>query len=185
MNQNRMLLDPLCSLQRQKHFVELVLYYQPGRTMIKPYLHGLDGRELTRAEWQQFVALVDAWYRRLPITDQELIDGNMEWEQVRPDRRSRKRTKTKDRQKDGWIYVLKGDRFYKIGQAVRVDNRVTQIEPALPFPVEVVHSFPTDNMDNAERELHRQFADKQIHGEWFALDDADLEYIKSLATKEE
>jgi hypothetical protein len=52
----------------------------------------------------------------------------------------------------------------------------------LPFEVEYVCLIKTDDMYALEKQLQREYSDKNIKGEWFALSPADVEYIKGLAT---
>lgn len=85
----------------------------------------------------------------------------------------------------GYIYVLKAGPYYKIGKAGHISKRLATIEPALPFPVEVVHTIYNNNARALEAELHQRFDDKRTNGEWFELTAADLEYIRSIQPDEE
>lgn len=51
----------------------------------------------------------------------------------------------------------------------------------LPFEVEFECLIKTLDMYSTEKELHEKFASKHVNGEWFNLDDNDVQYIKSLA----
>lgn len=85
---------------------------------------------------------------------------------------------------NGYVYLLRGEGVYKIGRAKRVDKRVTQFSPKLPFDAKVIHTIPcygsTYAMHQAETRLHTKFAGKRKRGEWFTLTDGDVEYIKTL-----
>jgi hypothetical protein len=80
----------------------------------------------------------------------------------------------------GHVYLIRSGNTYKIGKAKNVDFRVTSISPVLPYPVELIHSIELDGYDTLESELHQRFAGKRLNGEWFSLDDADVEYIKGI-----
>lgn len=82
--------------------------------------------------------------------------------------------------KVGFIYILYGGGYYKIGLTNDIDRRLAQISPALPFTVELVHTIKTDDMVRIEHFLHEKFADKRANGEWFSLSDDDIEWLKQL-----
>jgi len=136
---------------------------------------------LTWAEWRQAVELVEIWYGS--VTDEHIAAHNETWlgqQYAKAGSQFRTAPKTKKQSTNGWIYILKGDRYYKIGRSVNPYTRVEQFAPLLPFPVEIVHTFVVEDMHTAEKDLHERFADKRTNGEWFALDEADLEWVKSL-----
>lgn len=80
----------------------------------------------------------------------------------------------------GYVYVLKCGDHYKIGQSKRPRKRLTQLRTGSPHPIEVVHTLRTAHFRAIERTLHVKFRDKRGTGEWFALSDEDIEYIKSI-----
>lgn len=104
---------------------------------------------------------------------QEILGELDEW--VRKGRK--KEAKRKPR--PGFIYLLCGAGYYKIGLSKNVDKRITKIAPKMPFEVELVHTIETDDMEKAERFLHEKFADKRTKGEWFELDEADMAWIRA------
>jgi len=38
-----------------------------------------------------------------------------------------------------------------------------------------------ENVEQVEKEIHRRFQAKRVKGEWFELNEADVEYIRRLA----
>lgn len=82
----------------------------------------------------------------------------------------------------GWIYVIRerSDGHYKIGKAKDAELRTATFEVKLPFKIEPVCKIPAANRHQLERELHDMFADRRVGGEWFALEDADVAFLKSL-----
>lgn len=83
----------------------------------------------------------------------------------------------------GWIYVIKSpDGLYKIGKTKRKpDERLSEFIPKLPFDTEIVCLIQAENHSGFEAGLHQKFADKRVRGEWFRLDEKDIEYLKGLA----
>lgn len=85
------------------------------------------------------------------------------------------------RKRKGAIYLLEGQKgVYKIGKSVDLTNRAKWFGLKLPFPVTLVHHFESSDYTAAEIELHKRFETKRINGEWFALSDEDVAYIKGL-----
>lgn len=83
----------------------------------------------------------------------------------------------------GYVYLLNeiNGAHYKIGHTKNPKDRLRTFAVKLPYRVEFDVLIPTDNMQALEAQLHSHFADKRIDGEWFALEPADIAYIKSLA----
>lgn len=81
----------------------------------------------------------------------------------------------------GFVYVIYIDsgleKIYKIGMAKRFDARFDQHQCASPFDICVAVCYFTGSMRVEEKTLHAMFADKRMRGEWFKLEDADLDLI--------
>lgn len=82
----------------------------------------------------------------------------------------------------GFIYVLEevNHRWYKIGKTKNLASRVSSLTIQLPFPVTMLHSIATDNMVFAEAYLHKHFAAKRLNGEWFQLDQDDVNWLRAI-----
>lgn len=85
-----------------------------------------------------------------------------------------------EQDRSGYIYLIKLLDYYKIGRSKNVSKRLTTMSVKLPFDLELLHAFPANDMYEAEFHLHLQFADKRGKGEWFRLNNLDVEYIASL-----
>jgi hypothetical protein len=53
-----------------------------------------------------------------------------------------------------------------------------------PFETELIHALQVADVYSAEKRLHSKFADKRVNGEWFELDETDIEYIKGLGAQD-
>lgn len=97
------------------------------------------------------------------------------------DQPKRKRRKEKD--KPGKIYVIRGEGgLCKIGKTTRpISDRLVEYSPKLPFETTLLCSFPVPDIDLFEAELHENFSDKHVRGEWFDLNAEDLEYFTEMA----
>jgi hypothetical protein len=70
--------------------------------------------------------------------------------------------------------------YFKIGKTNNPSRRMYDFGVLLPMQVKVIHVIPCQNMSRLEAELHRQYRDQRINGEWFALSPDDIAYIKQL-----
>jgi hypothetical protein len=87
----------------------------------------------------------------------------------------------------GYIYVMRlhtSDNAYecpyKIGQSVRPSARQGQLGIVMPYQLSILHVFPADDMDAAEREMHTTPTDQRMQGEWFHFDRDYLETILAI-----
>jgi Meiotically Up-regulated Gene 113 (MUG113) protein len=89
-------------------------------------------------------------------------------------------TRNKTRRPDlaGYVYILKGDRYYKIGRTADIQQRLTPMTVKAPFPLEVVVLMPSQDMAHTEKSLHIRFAEKHRRGEWYDLTEDDLTLIR-------
>lgn len=85
---------------------------------------------------------------------------------------------TAEELRDGFVYMLKLGKHYKIGMTVDVPRRHRQVALELPEKPNVVHSIRTDDPKGIEDYWHRRFSHKQTNGEWFALDPKDVKAFK-------
>ncbi len=81
---------------------------------------------------------------------------------------------------EGVVYLLRAGPYFKISKSVSFEKRLNQIKLQFPDPVEVVHTIRAANPSQSESYWHRHFAAKRRNGEWFLLNDADVEEFKSI-----
>ena len=81
------------------------------------------------------------------------------------------------------LYAISaGERMVKIGIAHDVSQRMHTLQHMNPLPLHLV-AVVKGGGRALEKQLHRKFAAERIRGEWFALSEEDLSYIKELETK--
>lgn len=80
----------------------------------------------------------------------------------------------------GFVYLMKSGDLYKIGRSKDPDKRFKQLQYTEPVPEEIVHLIESDACRKLESGLHHVFCDKRVDGEWFSLEDGDVEWLKTL-----
>lgn len=74
--------------------------------------------------------------------------------------------------------VQDGEGRVKIGKTVKLSDRIKEYTKLPTQPI-VLHTFLTDNYDEAEKLIHERYAEQRLRGEWFALTEKDIAFIKS------
>lgn len=74
------------------------------------------------------------------------------------------------------VYLLKKDDCYKIG-FTRNDpkDRIKQLNTGSTSPIDLIHSYSTKYPSKLESSLHRKFKPKKVFGEWYRLDQNDID----------
>lgn len=93
---------------------------------------------------------------------------------VEPERSEPETNAKPDTSNDGFVYLLKSGRFYKIGKTISVGMRERQLQIQLPEEARTVHSIKTDDPSGIEAYWHRRFEARRKNGEWFELTAQDV-----------
>lgn len=84
----------------------------------------------------------------------------------------------------GYVYIIKVDQYYKIGQTSNLKKRIGEYTKLMREP-EVIINVRCYYHKEIEKDLHKMFEDKRSNGEWFILSDKDLNkaiiYLKERA----
>jgi hypothetical protein len=83
-----------------------------------------------------------------------------------------------DKTRDGYVYLLRSGKKYKIGYAIAPLSRAMVISNMTPDGADRLHEIRTDDPRGIEAYWHNRFADKRGNGEWFALTAADVAAFK-------
>jgi hypothetical protein len=119
------------------------------------------------------------------ITEQECLQALENLDNVRRSSKLRKPSPQR-KPKPGYVYLIKADNgMYKIGKAQRPDERIKALGIQLPYDVETIALIETPDAAGLEADLHAQFADKRLKGEWFDLVTADLDHLRRLAEEQD
>jgi hypothetical protein len=80
----------------------------------------------------------------------------------------------------GFVYVIKSQLGYKIGQTKNIHQRRKVFNVKLPFHWDFELIFVMEDYIPFEKFLHKNFQNKRINGEWFDLNERDLVLLKKL-----
>lgn len=81
----------------------------------------------------------------------------------------------------GFVYVIYDSLGnYKIGYAQNILKRIKFYYTLMPNKPIVIKTIACTDMRKAERFLHDKFKSKRLNGEWFKLNEEDLQYINRL-----
>lgn len=79
-----------------------------------------------------------------------------------------------ERAEAGYVYLIRMDRWHKLGCTTDILRRHREIRLTLPEREVLVHTIETDDPFGVERYWHHRFRDRRANGEWFALTPADV-----------
>lgn len=85
-----------------------------------------------------------------------------------------------EKERPGYIYILKSKNLYKIGRASNLKERMKTYKTENPFGIRVILQKKVDDYVEVEAKLLKEFKEKQVRGEWFKLDKEDLIKIKEI-----
>jgi len=86
----------------------------------------------------------------------------------------------------GSVYLVgsKNLGWYKIGYSTKDDPsvRIEAVSKVIPFPLKLIHSWVTTfHPEKLEAFLHQSLKNKLLKGEWFKLEDSDIEFCQEQA----
>lgn len=79
---------------------------------------------------------------------------------------------------EGFVYLMKSGRFYKIGRSNAAGRREYELAIQLPEKPTTIHVIKTDDPIGIEGYWHKRFESKRKNGEWFELDSLDITAFK-------
>lgn len=73
---------------------------------------------------------------------------------------------------NGYVYLLQADgtNNFKIGYSVNPIQRKKAIESNSPIPLNLIKSYQSETAYQDEQKLHKMFAHRRLHGEWFTFE---------------
>ena len=80
----------------------------------------------------------------------------------------------------GFVYFIRNkiSGHIKIGRTKNIERRMDIFSKDFSFPIELIQHIYSLNYEKIELAFHFHFDKKRRNGEWFALDDIDIENIR-------
>lgn len=97
-------------------------------------------------------------------------------------RKSSNKILAERQQEIGYVYLVKMGNDYKIGISKNPKTRLGEFTK-LPIELEQICVEKVQGYKLVEEELHNHFIDKRKRGEWFVLNNADIEFVKNYLTE--
>lgn len=125
--------------------------------------------------WQELSFEIDQFYKRARFSRHGVCYDI----QVNPD------VKRSGTPRHGFVYLLRLENpadpdIYKIGRTKDLDQRFKPIALQLPYPVTLVWAWMSSDVEYAEAFLHATYEEQRLNGEWFRLEEADIQWLVGL-----
>jgi hypothetical protein len=99
-----------------------------------------------------------------------------------PETHKEKEPKAKKEKRPGFVYLAYAETGqHKIGISKNPQERIKVFDTIMPINVQLVHAFAADDAKEAENILHTKFESKRRDGEWFNLDESDINLILGIS----
>jgi hypothetical protein len=79
---------------------------------------------------------------------------------------------------EGYVYLIKSGRYYKIGKTNATGRREYELAIQLPQKPKTIHVIKTDDPAGIEAYWHKRFDNKRQGGEWFDLNVDEIRAFK-------
>ena len=89
----------------------------------------------------------------------------------------------------GYVYLIRcvtddDKRRCKVGASTNPQARLRTLQTGNPFSLELVHTFPSDDMYASEFAMHKKFGDKRLGDEWYLLEADHIEAFAAVLSWE-
>ncbi|KZE69163.1 hypothetical protein AWM68_02535 [Fictibacillus phosphorivorans] len=80
----------------------------------------------------------------------------------------------------GYVYFVQEhmNGSFKIGKTKHIEKRMNVFGVKLPFKNELIYLIKTGNHHQTEMAFHKHFSHKRLEGEWFELNQDDINWVK-------
>lgn len=85
----------------------------------------------------------------------------------------------RQRSSKGFVYLIKQGKYYKIGRATKMNVRLRKYYSENPEPIDLLgHAYVSDYIQK-ELDLQKKLESKYYRGEWYILNEDDVQKIKN------
>ena len=83
----------------------------------------------------------------------------------------------------GYVYLVKVGGHHKVGRSANVRKRMTNLK--MPFQPKLIMQWRAVNATALERDIHAEFRNNHVRGEWFSLSPSDIDRMKKFVSSSE
>lgn len=145
-----------------------------GKTQRQSYLDAYNCSSMSSSVDEQASRLAAEWGIRYVINEIEKIGRDKADEVLAEYSKYSQDSKAISIASMRSIYVMKCHEYHKIGIAANPRRRLNAIKTSNPYEVELIRAVKVPDAIGLERQLHRQFAECRVRGEWFELTDTQI-----------
>ncbi len=126
---------------------------------------------MTKEQWDSFKKEIDSFYEKFAVQEIVAMD-----EKINYNNKMKKHKKTK-----GYVYLIQSnDGFIKIGRTINIKKRFKTLSVHLPYKIRLLGIIETNDYIGLEEELHCKYAEKRVNGEWFKLNENEINELLKL-----
>lgn len=76
-----------------------------------------------------------------------------------------------------YVYLIRCGRFYKIGRAFDLVNRLNSLQCGNPYELDLIYAVHVVDAKELEQGLHKVYQDRNHIREWFILTQEEANYL--------
>lgn len=167
----------LCDIERNVGRLPLLncsIYIDTDRRYLIPHRGG------SLYSYEELGFMLECLHNYYRSTSQEQIDkaSLLSWDDQYTRDEGSKNVRPINRFSPGYVYFIQNSNGHtKIGCTINIKNRLSALQSSSPDRLALIHSIKVFDMRTVEISIHKEFHGKKISGEWFSLNEDDIEKV--------
>ena len=146
------------------------IFYHDGDDCLRDQFGGI----ITAREYYELLDKVGFFYEN--VNDDDVDDYNKSVRaELHNELISDGKHEERKPKKHGYVYFVQADdQYYKIGGTSNLESRIKSLQVASPNDLKLIAWLEINDWPEKEKQVHKYFDDKKIHGEWFDITVSDV-----------